>query len=177
MREFTTQFPENGFYAVTRYFKTENFSLLPGEAVAIQRMGNSRYIWILKTGERFGGWKNFMEVEHWGKLQKLSYDEVSKLTDGVTITEAAFVSSEILAEACKAITGSVDSLRMTLRDYRQKCRVFVKLPDGKEVTAQLRFENNENTRPIEDFVYLFPYGVFKTDAVQLLNVLKWEEAS
>ncbi len=158
MREFNT-LPDNGFYVVLTTFSTENVRFMPGEPVALVRMGSSPYVLIIKTSETFGGWANYMEVESVLKLKKLSFEEVSELTNGRTITADMLQSRQSIADACKAITGSVTSLRKTLRDYRQKCRILVKLPDGREEIVWLLFRPlGENIKPIEDRVYLYPLG-------------------
>lgn len=64
----------------------------------------------------------------------------------------------------------------TLRGFRQKCRVKVRiLSTGEEKVAKILFGECLNFRPVEDDVHLEPYGWFKTDDVELLDVLVWKE--
>ena len=81
MREFTEPFPETGFYVVTAVFRTENLVLIPGEVVGLGRWGTSAYVKITKTGERFNGYSNYMELEHMPKLRRMTDDEVMRTVD------------------------------------------------------------------------------------------------
>lgn len=81
MREFTV-FPKTGFYVVEEPFSTENMSFLPGAVVALVRWGTTNYVRITMTGERFGGYANYMECEHIPKLRLLTNEEVIGLIAG-----------------------------------------------------------------------------------------------
>ncbi len=64
--------------------------------------------------------------------------------------------------------------KKTLRAFRQKCRVQVRI-NGEEKEASLLFGPSQNFRPIGDDVYLYPLGWFKTDEVELIKVLPWKK--
>ncbi len=129
-------FPDNGFYVVLKMFRTENMQFIPGEPVALVRMGTSSYVWIMKTGERFGGWSNYMETEFIPNLRRLSFEEASVLANGYVITADTLRLKDSLANACKAITGSVISLQKST--YRKGLLLgilaqFQDFDKGKEI--------------------------------------------
>jgi len=107
MKEFV-EFPSNGFYVVTEPFETDNMKFIPMEVVGIIKWSDSRYVRITKTGERWGGWANYMEVEFMEKLQWLSFEKASKLTNGRVITTDCTNSLPSFTEACELIINSAE---------------------------------------------------------------------
>lgn len=175
MRKFERPLPEEGFYVVLATFQTDNMRFIPGEPVALIPMHDSPYVHIVKTGKRFGGYANFMEVEFLPKLKRITLEEVSRLTDDYPVTEETLRSRERIHDACRAIIRSVTTLQKTLRGHRTRAKVLVKLPEGEEREAWLLFGIKKNEIPIGDRVFLHPLGAFNTDEVHLLDVLPWQE--
>ena len=68
--------------------------------------------------------------------------------------------------------------KRTLRECRQTCRVKVRI-NGVERVAEVLMAHQHplglNSRPCGDMVYLEPGGWFKTDDVELIDVLPWRE--
>jgi hypothetical protein len=67
---------------------------------------------------------------------------------------------------------------MNLKECRQSCRVKVRIA-GEEKVAKIlmahQHPNGLNNRPVGDRIHLEPGGWYKSEDVEFLEVLPWDE--
>lgn len=131
--------------------------------VIIEKLGQEFYKW--DDGIGFENDETVIVIFHRDGQQKARF----LLVDiGVCQPSVAGGWLTTLREEKKKVSG------ITLRDYRQKCRVKVRY-DKREVEAVLSFDPGYNDAPIGDKVYLEPIGKCNTDDVELIEVFQWEK--
>lgn len=127
----------------------------------INKLGREFYKW--DGGIGFEDIETVIVISHRNKRKKMHF-----LLVNISVCQPAVAGGwfTTLQEEKLKVPG------ITLRDFRQKCRVKVWF-DKREIVTVLSFDHGHNDIPIGDEVYLEGVGKCRTDRVELIKILPW----